>query len=321
MDDRARGSVATSSLNEHDLPLPARYPVPAMSNTSTRASGTNRSNRTTRKAPSRKSLTARTADRYDLYQRSVQEPDVDLDVIDRVYKSHYGQLPARLREDFAGTAYTASRFVQRRKSNVALGVDLDPVPLAWGARHIVPRLSAEEQTRLSMMEADVMSPEVRKCGRWHCVLAFNFSYWLFQQREQLITYFRSVRRSMDPKGLFFLDWVGGSDLHTVLFERTRKPGGFTYVWGQKSFDPLTHHMTCSISFEFPDGSKMKDAFEYDWRLWSMPEVRECLIEAGFASVETYLEAEDKDGKGTGVYKKFTAAEADRSVLAYVVAVP
>jgi hypothetical protein len=280
-----------------------------------------RSKRSTRKSSSRKPLTAKSADRYDLYQRSVQEPDVDLDVIDRVYKQHYGKLPSRLREDFAGTAYTASRFVQRRQANVALAVDLDPVPLAWGRKHIVPKMSQSEQARLQMLEADVMSPQVAKLGTWQCVLAFNFSYWLFKERTSLITYFRTVRKAMDKQGLFFLDWVGGSDLHTELAERTRKPGGFTYVWGQNAFDPLSHHMSCSISFEFPDGSKMKDAFTYTWRLWTMPEVRECLIEAGFSSVETYLEAEDKDGKGTGDYKKFTKTDADRSVLAYVVAKP
>lgn len=278
--------------------------------------------RTTRTSVTRKqgkpALTAKNADRYTLYQASVQEPDVDLDVIDKVFKKTSGRLPARMREDFCGTALTASRFVQRRATNTALGVDLDPVPLAWGRKHIVSKLTPGEAQRLTMSEADVMSEGARKAGPFDVILAFNFSYWIFTQRETLKAYFKQARAALGEGGIFFLDCMAGSDVMIEQEERTRKKG-FVYVWDQRSYDPLTGAMRCTISFEFPNGSRMKDAFVYDWRLWTMPEIRDLLHEAGFKTVETYIEGEDKKGEGTGEYVKVAGSTADRCILTYIVA--
>ncbi len=33
-------------------------------------------------------------------------------------------------------------------------------------------------------------------------VAFNFSYFIFKKRKDLVTYFRSVRKSLSPDGLF-----------------------------------------------------------------------------------------------------------------------
>ena len=61
-----------------------------------------------RKSPSRRRPTqARAADRYALYQASVQDPPADVDLVDRVFKGHFGRLPDTLREDFCGTAAMA----------------------------------------------------------------------------------------------------------------------------------------------------------------------------------------------------------------------
>ena len=93
------------------------------------------------------------------------------------------------------------------------------------------------------------------------------------------------------------------------------------MWDQQTFDPISGNLVCTIGFEFKDGTRVRDAFRYDWRLWSLPELRDILNEAGFSSVDVYLEKDDKDGKGTGVYTKHTRAKADRAVIAYIVAKP
>lgn len=269
--------------------------------------------------------TAATADRYALYQLAVQEPDADLDFLDRVYRKRFGRLPSTLREDFAGTAYTASRWVQRRGSNLAVAVDLDPVPLRWFARHIEPGLAPDQRERLVVKRADVTSADVRRGiggtgGGFDAVFAFNFSYWVFKQREALLGYFKSVRASLGKQGIFLLDHFGGSDAMVQLVERTRKKG-FVYVWDQHSFDPISGNLTCFIGFEFKDGTSMPRAFRYDWRLWTLPEIRDLLNEAGFPTVEVYIEKDDKDGNGTGVYTLHKRAAADRAVISYVVAAP
>ncbi len=273
------------------------------------------------KARGKPAFTAATADRYTLYQLAVQEPEADLDFLDRVYRKRFNRLPATLREDFAGTALTASEWVKRRGSNRAVAVDLDPVPLRWFARNIEPSLSSDQRERLTVMRANVLSRESQaSAGRegFDAVFAFNFSYWIFKKRDALLAYFRSVRASLGKRGLFLLDHFGGSDTMVELVERTRKKG-FVYVWDQRSFDPISGDMTCLIGFEFKDGTKMPAAFRYDWRLWSIPELKDILAEAGFSTVDVYIEADDKDGNGTGVYTRRTRGAADRAVISYIVA--
>lgn len=267
-------------------------------------------------------LTAKNADRYVLYQASVQEPDADLDFVDRVFRKAHGKVPTRLREDFCGTALTASRFIARRATNTAIGVDLDPVPLAWGRKHILSKLSDEQRARLTLIEGDVLGgPALKasgKVGGVDVVLALNFSYWCFHTREVMKRYFEQARAALAPGGRFILDIMVGSDVLVEQTERTRKKG-FTYVWEQRRYDPLSGSYTAAISFEFATGRAMKDAFVYHWRLWTIPELRDILREAGFKTIETYAEGEDANGNGTGVYVKKASCAAERCVLAYVVA--
>ena len=75
--------------------------------------------------------------------------------------------------------------------------------------------------------------------------------------------------TLKDDGLLFLDLFGGSEAYQELEERTEHQG-FTYVWKQNNFYPLTSFLDCSISFEFPDGTTIQDAFTYQWRLWTAP---------------------------------------------------
>ena len=148
--------------------------------------------------------------------------------------------------------------------------------------------------------------------------AFNFSYWIFKTRTEMRDYFSRVRESLHEDGVFFLDAYGGSEAYETMKEKT-KCEGFTYVWHQAKYEPVTGRTVCHISFRFPDGSRIKKAFSYDWRLWSLPELRELLEEAGFASVRVYWEGEDEDGEGNGEFYEEATGEADPAWIAYLVA--
>ncbi len=84
-------------------------------------------------------------------------------------------------------------------------------------------------------------------------------------------------------------------------------------------------MKCFIHFELPDGSRMDKAFRYEWRLWTIPEIREILQEAGFSKVTVYLEGdddeEDEDGnvEGNGIFEPAEHCDADAGILGYFVA--
>jgi len=92
--------------------------MPTRSTSRRRKSATKPSSRKKRSA-----LTARTADRYALYQGSVQDPDSELEFLEKVCRERKRPRPTLIREDFCGTAYIAATWVKRRKGNRAIGVD------------------------------------------------------------------------------------------------------------------------------------------------------------------------------------------------------
>ena len=50
----------------------------------------------------------------------------------------------------------------------------------------------------------------------------------------------------------------------------------------------------------------------------MPELRDCLREAGFADPRVYLEGYDKRGEGNGVFKRTERAEPCEGFIGYIV---
>lgn len=259
---------------------------------------------------------AQQADRHTLYQLSVQCPEAEIDFVDAQFKRIRGRKASVLREDFCGTAYTACEWVKRRKTNTAFGVDLDSAVLDWGRHNNVKVLSNEQQGRISLIQADVLNVNTPPVD---AVLALNFSYWILLTRKDTLRYFKQVRRALKDDGLFFLDCYGGYDAPKKIKEK-RKLDGFTYIWHQTDFDPVSGEMDCSIHFKFPDKSQMKKAFTYHWRFWSLPEIREMLEEAGFQKVSIHWEqADEETGEGNGEFKIVERGSADAGWISYIVA--
>lgn len=263
---------------------------------------------------SRPPTAARRADKYELYQHAVQAPDHDVRFLERVAETHGGRRPRVLREDFGGTALVASRWVRRRPDNVAHAIDIDPVPLAWGEAHNRAPLGPAA-SRLHLRCEDVLTTGVGGCD---IVLAPNFSFSCFHERATLLRYFRSARRGLRPGGIFVADMFGGPEAMRTVTER-RRVRGFTYEWEQSSYDPITNHLMAHISFRFRDGSALRRAFTYDWRLWGLPEVRDALADAGFRKSWVYWELTDRTGHGSGVLRRLERTSPCDSFVCCVVA--
>jgi SAM-dependent methyltransferase len=271
----------------------------------------------------RKPTLAEQSDRHILYERSVQEPSVEVAFIDRIYKRLRGRPPRRLREDFCGTAAVCCEFAKKRPTNTALGLDLDAKTLAWAREHNVAKLKPSQAARVTLLQRDVLHPGPGASGM-DAIAAMNFSYWVFKDRATLGRYFRSVRRALAPRGLFYLDLYGGYE--TLKSQRDRrqigtKRSGFTYVWDQARTNPITHELLAHIHFRMRDGSWIKRAFTYDWRAWSIPEVREVLAESGFTRTTVYWEGDGDDGEGDGIFRPRERGDNGPSYIAYVVAEP
>lgn len=258
------------------------------------------------------------ADRYELYLRSVQEPSVEVEFFDRAYRREFGAPPLVLREDFCGAAAVCYEWVRSRRDRRALAVDLDDEPLAWGVEHLASELPEHQQRRVVLLRHDVRRVHREKAD---VIAAQNFSFFIFKTRTQLLRYFRAAHANLGRRGLFALDLMGGSDAIRGGTEDTKRRRGFTYVWEQERFDPVTHDLRCHIHFRFKDGSELRRAFSYDWRLWTIPEVRELLLEAGFDRADAYWEDTDsKTGRGNGNYRRREHGTSDAAWVSYVVGV-
>jgi hypothetical protein len=152
-----------------------------------------------------------------------------------------------------------------------------------------------------------------------CILAMNFSYYGFKDRKTLKEYFSAVHRDLTDDGIFLLDAYGGSDSFLEMDEE-RDFDGFTYIWDQRHVNPINGDVVNYIHFEFPNGSKLQRAFTYEWRFWTLPEIQDVLIEAGFSSVVVYWEGTDEDGDGNGVWAIDERGEACAGWVAYIAAV-
>ena len=259
---------------------------------------------------------AKTSDRHELYELSVQNVDAEIDFVDRVWERLRGRTARTLREDFCGTFAAACEWIRRRDDNTAIGVDLDEEVLEWGRNRNLPTLDEGQQSRLEIRKRDVRDSGATGI---ETVLAMNFSYFLFKTREELRNYFASVHRDLAEDGILVCDAYGGSDSYTEM-EGERNLDAFTYVWDQNVYDPITGDVVNHIHFRFPDGSEMTKAFTYEWRLWSIPEIRELMLEAGFRKVTVWWEGTDEEsGEGDGEFEPTERGEACPGWIAYFTA--
>ncbi len=277
---------------------------------------------------------ASVADKYVLYQLSVQEPEHEVEFFDRIYKARHRRLPVVLREDFCGTFAVCCEWVKLGKNRRAIGVDLDPEPLEWGMAHNLTRVPEDRRANIELRLADVRTVAKPKAD---ILAAQNFSFWLFKTRAEVVAYLKLARQNLAEGGLLVMDMMGGGECYAeghedvraipgydkAVAHRADKPpmkiGKFTYVWEQHSYNPITHDASFYIHFQFKDGSTMERAFEYHWRFWTIAEVRELLAEAGFSKSVVYWEIEDEDGEGSGEWEIADDAPADPSWIAYIVA--
>jgi SAM-dependent methyltransferase len=262
-------------------------------------------------------LSRKGADKHLLYQWAVQDAEQEVDLAVEQYEKRRGHTPLILREDFCGTALVAASWVQGHPERRAIGLDLDRETLEWAERHNLQPLGDARQ-RVELRQCDVRSITDPKAD---VVQAFNFSYCLLHNATDLIDYFGIVLRSLAPGGIFLLDCYGGWDNQQT--QKTRRTveapeGTFGFVWENAEFNAISSRANCHIHFEFKNGKRWKRAFSYDFRLYSIAEVRDALSAAGFSDIEVLWDFEDDEDADCD-YRPASSAENCPSWIAYIVA--
>ena len=227
-------------------------------------------------------------DRFDLYELCTQTPERDVALL----RAIHGGAARVLGEDFAGTAALARAWVRAVRGGRAVAVDRDAEPLR----------SRAADARVRTIVADVR----RVAARADLLVALNFSLCELHERRDLVAYLRHARRRLARGGVFVADLYGGEGAFEVgrQRERHRGPRGerVLYEFEQRSADALTGRVVDALHFEVAGNgrrrTRLRDAFVYDWRLWSIPELRDALRDAGFAGSAVYSRFEHaRDGRG------------------------
>jgi hypothetical protein len=74
-----------------------------------------------------------------------QNPEADINFINREFKKIYGKKPLVLREDFCGTGSMACAWVAQSKEHKAHGIDLDMEPISYGVENHLFKLKKKSR--------------------------------------------------------------------------------------------------------------------------------------------------------------------------------
>lgn len=251
-----------------------------------------------------------------LYEAAVQHAAAEVDFMQRAY-THYNdrELPVLLKEDFAGSAGLARMWVQAGDDNQAVTVDRHAPTVRWAARQATRELG-HRAADLHLLCDDVLAV---RSPRVDVVAALNFSSFYCHTRDDMLAYLRHARRSLLPGGIVVLDAFGGPGAMRVG-EQSRGftlPDGEqgTYVWQQRNFDAVTDHIDCRIHFHLSAGRSIQNAFRYDWRLWSLPELVDLMQAARFSRVDVWCDAR---GTSSGRFAPSRHMAPREDWVAYVV---
>jgi len=217
-------------------------------------------------------------DRHELYERAVQSPAMQARFL-RALLGPRREGAVTLGEDFCAAGAVARAFLTLDADHFAVCVDLDREALDRLSEMLDPAFAGS----LTIRHQDVFEAQ----DPVDILAALNFSLCEIHERERLVEYLRNARRRLNPGGLLIADLYGGADAMAIGESVERLPYGTRYVWEQRQVNPLTGRVVNAMHFRLPSGETLRDAFVYDWRLWTVPELRDALREAGFASTEVH----------------------------------
>lgn len=258
--------------------------------------------------------------RHDLYEACVVHPDRLVPLL----RAIHGGSPTILAEDFAGTACLCDRWVQMIPGGTALGVDIDQQTL-----HHHPRLSGVVKVVADVRDPSLLDEAV--VPRADVLHAGNFSIGYMHTRPELLAYLRHALGRLRPGGVMLCDTYGGEsafltgrvDRDHRLTEGPHRGVRVLYTWEQREADPLTGMVTDVLHFRVERNGVIEqeffDAFVYRWRLWSVPELRDAMIEAGFTRTEVFSQLPDAvDDEGNAYIRPVTDPdELDESFIVLI----
>lgn len=237
-------------------------------------------------------------DRHDCYELCVQSPRF---VVPFLRAVHGGE-PTVLREDFCGTSALARRWIEEGmragENRRAVGIDLDATVLTRASKE---NSDAGMGDLIRLVAGDATEIPVAPEDGCDVVFVGNFSIGYVTKLATLERYLRASRERLSlgnagfGGGIFVCDtYTGPGAFKEGAVTRTHPGRGHEivrYTWEQREADALTAMVTNVLHFQVEvDGevvARIPEAFVYRWRLWTIPELREWMMQAGFVATEVY----------------------------------
>jgi hypothetical protein len=259
----------------------------------------------------------RDVDRFDLYELTVQSPSRLVPFL----RAIHGREPRILGEDFAGTAAVSREWVSSIAGASAIAVDIDRDVLSRAGA--CDRLSTGAHDRLRTVVADVRAPTSDALAPADVIFAGNFSIGELATRRELVEYLRRSRARLNEHGVFVCDTYGGASAFRIgAIERshfTQDGARIRYTWEQRRIDPLTARVENALHFRVERAGEIvleiTDAFVYRWRLWSVPEIRDALEDAGFSASEVRSELSSDESSRAAIESTGAPSSRDSCALA------
>jgi SAM-dependent methyltransferase len=259
-----------------------------------------------RSSPARAERAESSFSRYELYERCVQNPTL----LAGLLRAIHGGRADVLGEDFCGSAALSREWVRPGSAARAIAVDLDPEPLARAREGLTPA----QGKRITAIRANVLKPSPAARAKADVVFVGNFSIGEIHARRDLLRYLKIARSRLKRGGVFVCDTYGGETAFARGATTRYHPGPgdkgdvrIRYIWQQRQTDPLTGLVENALHFRVERAGEVvqeiTDAFVYRWRLWSVPELRDAMREAGFARTDVYAQLPDARDAGGTLYAR------------------
>ncbi|KAA8550173.1 hypothetical protein F0562_001857 [Nyssa sinensis] len=270
-EDNSYGYVVTNDSNE-------QYPLSLPSSSASKLSLSEDEKESEEEKEDQNDINPSTGDvqsKFLLYQQSVQSPKGDISYLQKFFLTYVGgRLPLHLQEDFCGTALLSAEWLRSDARRTAVGLDLDLEALNWCMENNVNKIGADGTFRCLQEILYALSTTV-------VAASIAVESWFHISSTALNALSRKG-------GIFVMDLYGGTSSECELRLQRRFPN-FTYVWEQAGFDIIQRKTRISLHFHLQKPKrKLRHAFSYSWRLWSLPEIKDCLEEAGFRSVHFWI---------------------------------
>ena len=233
--------------------------------------------------------------KHDFYQKSVQSVKVENEFFKKIFRMIYNKLPYTLREDFCGTGLLASSWTNSSVENYSVGIDIDQEALDYGKEKNVTT------DRVRLINHNVLK-EFDKNEKFDIICSLNYSHFLLTKRTELKTYFKNVFNNIS-RGILILDFFGGSHVYeNHSFNKME-----FYQFSGKAINIMNSISKCSLNYKIKK-NKFKTMFTYEFRVYTIIEMREALEEVGFTKFKIYIKEINEDDEDD--YTEYEEIEID-----------